>query len=133
MRYRILKMLFAAWAAIWLYFIVRELFIKDNIAGYRALLGRSLEEKRSYVTGDALYSFINFCKANLPKGATYRIEGMEPGSIEMRRAVYYLYPLLEKSDPDYILEYAGAASARPGYSLVLVSDGGCIMKKAPSR
>ncbi len=105
MRYTILKIAFAVWVGLWLLFIARELFVKDNLRDYRTLATRTLEEKHAYVTGDRLYGFLKSCKENLPPRATYRLIGIEEGSIEKRRAVYYLYPLIESSDPDFILAY----------------------------
>lgn len=110
MKYGILKIVFAVWVGLWGFFFARELFIKDNLRDYRTLVTRNLEEKHAYVTGERLYDFLNSCKENLPERATYRLDGVEDGSIEKRRAVYYLYPLLESSDPDFILVYGNAVS-----------------------
>jgi len=104
MKNNIFKMAFAVWIVLWAWFLVRELFVKDNIDTYGALLQRSLEGKRSYVTGDRLYGFLMSCKREMPEGSNYKITGLEDGSIEKRRAVYYLYPHLESSEPAYILD-----------------------------
>ncbi|MCX5686367.1 MAG: hypothetical protein NTW09_02745 [Candidatus Omnitrophica bacterium] len=104
MKNNIFKIAFAVWVVLWAWFLVRELFVKDNIDTYRALLQRSLEGKRSYVTGDKLYEFLMFCKGKMPDHSSYKIVGLEDGSIEKRRAVYYLYPHLESNEPAYILD-----------------------------
>ncbi len=125
----ILKIAFAAWVIIWAFFVARELLIKDNLRDYVTLAGRSLEGKRAYVTGDRLYGFFNFCKANVPAGAKVSITGLEDGSIEKRRAVYYLYPLIESPEPDYILAYGTAAARRDGYLESAIGEYGRILKK----
>ncbi|MBN2453514.1 MAG: hypothetical protein JXB40_04555 [Candidatus Omnitrophica bacterium] len=98
------KAFFAAWVALWLAFLARELVVKNNIRDYAALLSRDIEGKHAYVTGDKLYAFLDYCKNNIPENGTYSITGMEEGSIERRRAVYYLYPRMESSDPGFIVD-----------------------------
>jgi len=103
-KYRILKIIFLIWVALWVAFLIRELFVKNSVSDYAALLSRPLEGKHSYVTGDRLYDFIILCKKDIPEGATYKIVGVEAGSIEQRRITYYLYPRLESQDPDFIVD-----------------------------
>lgn len=134
MKYKILKIVFAVWVVLWLVFIARELFIKDNLSDYRALALRTLEEKHAYVTGERLYGFLTFCKENLPPRVTYRFDGVDPVSIEKRRAVYYLYPLLESNEADYVLVYGSAAAEKDGYLTVAGMGGsGYIIKKIKAR
>ncbi len=108
LKYKILKVIFAVWVALWAWFIIRELFVKDNIDSYRALLKRPLEGKRSYVTGDRLYEFLTFARSVIPDGATYKFAGIEEGSIERIRAAYYLYPRIESAAADYIIVYGAS-------------------------
>lgn len=129
MKHAILKIVFLVWVGLWLIFFARELFVKDNLRDYRALAGRDLDGKRAYVTGERLHAFLNFCKERLPKGATYRLDGIEDGSIEKRRAVYSLYPMLESPDPDYILVYGAMSAGHAGYSESASSEHGRILKK----
>jgi hypothetical protein len=110
MKYTILKIVFAVWVGLWLFFFARELFIKDNLRDYKALATRDLGGKHAYVTGERLYGFLKLCKDSLPSHATYKLTGIEDGSIEKRRAVYYLYPLVESNDPDFVLVYGKTAS-----------------------
>jgi len=112
---RILKIVFIAWIALWLMFAVRELFIKANVRDYKALLGRSLEGKHAYITGQPLYDFLAYCKKALPEKATCELVGLEEGSLEARRSVNCLYPLVKSGDPDYILVFNKAGYAREGY------------------
>jgi len=134
MKYTTLKIAFAVWIGLWLFFVARELVIKDNIRDYRALVTRSLEDKHAYITGEDLYCFLKFCKANLPGRATYRLIGVEGDSIEKRRAVYYLYPLLESGDPDFILVYGSCIAKEAGYMMVAgLGESGCIMQKIKAR
>lgn len=116
LRRLIITAAFAAWIATWLFLIARELFLKDNISGYKELLARSLEGKRSYVTGDRLYQFLTFAKVNLPASATYGFLGIEDGSLDQRRAVYYLYPLIENSKPEYLLVFDANEVLPAGYA-----------------
>ena len=134
MKYTILKIVFAVWVGLWLLFFARELFIKDNLRDYRALATRDLEWKHAYVTGERLYGFLKFCKENLPLHATYKLTGIEDGSIEQRRAVYYLYPLVESSDAEYLLVYGGTAVEKNGYiTLAGMGGSGYILKKLKVR
>ncbi len=107
MKDRILKLAFTTWIIIWAFFIFRELFIKSRFSDYKILLSRSLEGKRSYVTGDKFYEFLTFCKRNLPQSAFYDLILIKKGDIELDkiRAIYYLYPSLKKIDPEFILIY----------------------------
>ena len=122
MRYKILKIIFLVWVVLWAWFVIRDLFLKANIHDYRFLFGRSLEGKHSYVTGDRLYEFLTFSAAQLPPGSSYSFVGLEPESIENRRAVYYLYPNLEKEDPDYILVYDSPGFKKEKYDLAIKLD-----------
>lgn len=105
MNKKIFVIAFVAWSVIWAYFIARELFMKGGAKEYGVLLSRSLDGKRSYVTGDTLYEFIRFSGRCLPPGATYEWAGLEEGSLDKRRAAYYLYPLIEKRPAEYLLGY----------------------------
>lgn len=130
-KYRLLKIAFAVWVGIWLFFVARELCKKSVIRDYASLWSGSLEGKRAYVTGQRLYDFLLFCKANLPQKATYALEGIEDGSIEKRRAAYYLYPLIEAGSPDFVLVFGKAGFSRDGYGNFAAMDGSrYILKKA---
>ena len=106
----------------WVWFVVRDLFLKDNINSYRVLITRSLEGKHSYVTGDRLYEFLIFSSGKIPAGASYDFVGFAPESLENRRAVYYLYPRIQKESPEYILVYDQPGFEREGYALVSLMD-----------
>jgi hypothetical protein len=131
MRRSFLKIAFAIWVIVWIFFISRELFIKGNLNDYRILLSRPLEGKRSYVTGDRLYEFLTFCRDRTPQGATYAFAGVADGSIEKRRAVYYLYPRLENSKPDFIFVYDRAGMGENGCAgFAALDESRYILKKA---
>ena len=104
MKTRILKIIFIIWITLWAIFFARELVIKNNIRDYKALLFRTLEEKHAYVTGEKLYAFLVYCRDNMPEGATYKIIGIDEGALERRRAVYYLYPNIQNTNPDFIID-----------------------------
>ena len=135
MRSKILLIVFVTWVALWAIFTARELFIKDNMRDYRALAARSLEGKHSYVAGERLYPFLVFCKANLPAHATYQLAGAEDGSLDKRRSVYYLYPLLEAgSRPDFILAFDLKGFVRDGYSIAFrMDEGRYVLKREEAR
>lgn len=105
MNKKIFAILFLVWVLIWAHFIIRELFFKGGAAEYGSLISRSLDGKRSYVTGDSLYEFVRFSTHVLPEGASYEWAGSEEGSLDKRRAVYYLYPLMESKGAEYFLGY----------------------------
>jgi len=105
MKDRILKAAFLVWVVLWAWFAVRDFFLKGNVKSYEVLLSRTAEGKRSYVTGDRLYEFLTFCRSAIPENATYLSKGLEKDSIDERRAVYYLYPMMESNDPDYIIVF----------------------------
>lgn len=104
MKHIILKIFFIAWVALWVGFFARELFVKNNIRDYTALLSRTLEGKHAYMTGDKLYGLLAYCKKNMPDGASYKLVGIEQGAVERARAVYYLYPNIESDKPDFIID-----------------------------
>ena len=106
MKQTILKILFIVWVVLWIGFLARELFIKNNMRDYSALLSRTLEGKHAYVTGDRLYEFLVYCKKNMPAGMTYKLVGFDAVALESRRAAYYLYPNIQSQDPDFVIDMA---------------------------
>lgn len=112
---RIFAALFAAWVILWLMFGARELFFKGQARDYAELFRRSLEGKRAHVTGERLYRFLAFAKEVVPEGASYELIGLEDGSLDKRRATYYLYPRAEKKDADFVLAYNRDATRRGKY------------------
>lgn len=129
MRPKILKILLSVWVFIWGFLIIRELVIKDNLSDYIALAKKPLEGKRAHVAGDGLYRFIGFSKKNVPAVAKVSISGIEDGSLEKRRAAYYLYPVIEAPDPDYALVYGAATAAPEGYSEIASGEDGSVFKR----
>ncbi len=115
MKDRILKISFAVWIILWAFFTARELFMKGALRDYKILLSRSLDGKRAYVTGDRLYEFLVFSNEKLPPTASYRLVGLEEGSIDKRRSTYYLYPHLEKPVADFVLIYDAFGISKSGY------------------
>lgn len=93
------------WVVLWLHFMMRELFLKGSIYDYKILLGRDLDGKRSYITGDRLYEFIVFSGRIIPAGATADFIGVEEDSVDRVRAAYYLFPVLIQKGANYMLVY----------------------------
>ena len=122
MKNKIFKLVFTVWVIIWIFLLIREMFAKGNIREYNALLHRSLEGKRAYVTGDRLYEFLAFCNAELPEGAKYMFFGLEEDSHDKRRATYYLYPHLEAEEADFLLMFNEPILSRTGYEIISKLD-----------
>src|SRR3989338_7915064 len=99
----IFRMIFIAWVAMWLLFLVRG-FVKVEWKEYKNLFGKTLEEKEAYVSGKEFFDFINFCKKEIPKCATYSVEANYDQSMDYFRFAYYIYPVKRDRDaPDYIV------------------------------
>jgi hypothetical protein len=137
MKKKYLILFLILWAGLWIFLIARNLFIKGIPRSYKMLLSRSFEGKRSYVAGDSLYEFLNFCNDNMPEGAGYKLLGVDDESIERRRAVYYLYPHLEGKDLDFILVYnkpkADTAELKGYYLYRSLDEDRYMMKKKGSQ
>ena len=91
------------WIILWANFIIRDLVTHGELDNYAAMAGMSPDERRAYTYGGRLYGFLKFAKAAMPKDATCEIRGVKPLSIAHRRAVYYLYPILEQNGAEYVL------------------------------
>ena len=113
----IAKVTFVIWLIIWVNFIARDLFKKKYLNDYRILIARNEEGKRSYTYGDHLFEFLSFCKAALPAPAGYGLIGIEEGSLDSRRTIYYLYPHLKSEDADYLLIFNKPDFKKTGYIL----------------
>jgi hypothetical protein len=99
------KIVFIAWTAVWLLFLVRGL-VKGEARDYKNLLGKNLEEKRAYVTGEEFYEFIRFCREIIPEDADYTVEANYDQSMDYFRFAYYILPSLrDLEDPEYIVCY----------------------------
>ena len=110
----VFKVVFSIWTAIWLLFLVRGL-VKGEAKDYRNLLGKSLEEKQAYVTGEEFYAFIVFCKDIIPEDSDYTVEADYDQSMDYFRFAYYIYPALrDLDDPEYIACYK-VKFAKQGY------------------
>lgn len=131
MKKNILIALFLAWVVLWAFFTVRELVAKGQLKEYKALLALSLEGKYSRITGKELYELIALANNIMPPGSTYKLVGLEEGSLEKRRATYYLYPALEVEDPGYIIVYNMPGYKAEGYiELQKLDDVRVILKKS---
>lgn len=131
MQKTIVRIILAVWVIIWAIFLIRPLFKKDLIKDYSNLSKLSIEGKRAYVTGPELYRFIKVCNQLMPVAASYKIIGIEKDSIEHRRARYYLYPRVEKEDPEFILVYKTKDFEQKGYKIFKMMDlDRYIMRKA---
>ncbi|NQU95524.1 MAG: hypothetical protein HQ549_04765 [Candidatus Omnitrophica bacterium] len=106
------KYIFYLWIFIWAFVFCKNLFYKGHLKEYIAIIKRpTLEDKRSFVTGDRLYELIRSAEAKIPENATFEYEGIEEASLSDRRIRYYLYPRLKSDNADYIIRY-GQSPAR---------------------
>ncbi len=112
----------AAWIIIWAIFLVRPFFKKDLMRDYSNLSRLSTEGKRALVTGLELYEFIGVCNQSIPKPSSYEVIGIEKDSLEHRRARYYLYPNVEKKEPEFLLVYGTKNYVREGYKIFRILD-----------
>ncbi len=119
---RVFRIIFLVWIVLWVYLIARELFIKKHVREYAILLSRDYEGKHSFVTGDRLYELLQASRKSIPQESTYRLIGFEDGSLDKRRAAYYLYPRLEKEPADYIIVYGLPEYFEAGYGIISQLD-----------
>lgn len=118
---KIFKIIFIAWVAMWLLFLVRGL-VKGEARDYANLFGKSLDEKRAYVTGEEFYRFISFCKKIIPEDSDYTVEADYDATMDYFRFSYYIYPALrDLEDPEYIACYKVDFES-DGYSLAAFMD-----------
>ncbi len=118
----LIRAFLAIWVVVWVLFLIRPFFKKDLMRGYSTLLSLSTEGKRAYVTGARLYEFIKISNQFMPKPSSYGIIGIENNSLEHRRARYYLYPNVEKEDPEFLLVYGTKNFKREGYKIFKILD-----------
>ena len=112
---RILKVIFIAWIAFWIFFLIRE----DKDGQYQAmkyLYTHAGEERTRFIIGEPLYGFLLYCRENIPVGSSYELLGFKKFSINEERARYFLWPLVSVSEePDYKIVYGKGVSSVPGY------------------
>ena len=125
----IFRVVFITWIAMWLLFLVRGL-VKGEARDYKNLFGKTLEEKRAYVTGEEFYKFILFCKEVIPEDSDYTVEADYDATMDYFRFAYYMYPSLrDLDDPKYITCYK-IKFAKEGYEVIAsLSDDKYILKR----
>lgn len=125
-----IKIVIAIWIILWINFIIRDLFVRGTFYDYVSLIKRNENERRAYVYGDDFYQFLEFSKRELPSYATYDLISVEDLSLKYRRAVYYLYPLLESRAAEYLLVYNKSEYSNLHYRLFARHDDtGVILRK----
>jgi len=109
------RFLLFIWIGLWIWFLYHSWFLQknreNNLSNKFAHLLRaaSTEERERAVVGPAVYGFIQYAQGALPPSATFRIEGMDRGSLDFVRTVYFLYPRrFVAESPAYTLVYGGA-------------------------
>ena len=118
----VIRIALTAWVILWAIFLIRPFFKKDMGIDYSNLSKLSTEGKRAYVTGPRLYEFIRVCNQFMPKPSSYEVIGIEKDSLEHRRVRYYLYPNVEKKEPEFLLVYGTKNYEREGYKIFKVLD-----------
>jgi hypothetical protein len=90
----------------WVILDVRYIFDQSRAMALdvNTFKGKSLEEKRAIITAGDFYAYLKFCESKIPAGS-----GMNyvfPGYYYFReKAMYYLAPIYETNDPEYVLVY----------------------------
>lgn len=106
----------AVWTMIWIGFFARGM-AKGKAEEYKALFGKTIDEKRAFVFGRGFYEFMKFCGDALPAGSRYHLEGNMPNDLAQGAMRYFLHPVLPSKDkPDYILCY-DTDYAKSGFSV----------------
>ena len=125
----VFRIVFIAWVFLWLFFLIRGL-VKVEIKDYQNLLGKTLEEKRAYVSGKEFYNFVLFCEKVIPKNSTFSAEAKYDQSLDYFRLAYYLYPVMrDLGNPEYITCYKTKFS-KSGYSVAAsLTDDQYILKR----
>ncbi len=125
----IFRIVFIAWVAVWLLFLIRGL-VKGEANDYKNLIGKTLEEKRAYVTGEEFYEFITFCKGVIPEDSDYSVEADYDETMDYFRFAYYVYPSLRNlEDPEYIVCYKKRFSKKGYKRLDSLSKDKYILKR----
>ena len=114
--HRLVKYVFLAWIVLWVIFDIRPLVKNSYFRQYCALIGKSQEDRRALVYGKDLLVFLNYAKGVLPQGATYKLLGVDEGSVDRVRAYYHLYPNSKSDRPQFILAYHLGHFKEPGYT-----------------
>jgi len=93
-------------------------------ADLQTLAGKSLEQKRSAITGGDFYEFVDFCVKALPTGASWEacfsntVPNAFAGDWLTSKANFYLYPAVVAPDGQYKLVYKDGIKKfvqRPGH------------------
>ncbi|MDB4349444.1 hypothetical protein OAA99_00660 [Omnitrophica bacterium] len=96
------KVVFGVWVFFWVLFFVRGL-VKGEFERFKKYAFVSTEQKRSYILGEELETFLRTCEKRIPESDTYKIIG-DLDDHNRFRMVYYLYPRLQSDKPDYLLK-----------------------------
>ncbi|MFH1593065.1 MAG: hypothetical protein ABID09_00020 [Candidatus Omnitrophota bacterium] len=114
--------IFTFWVILWVNFLIRDLFVKGQIHDYAILAGSGSAGRRSHVYGEPFFGLLMLSKESLSEEASFKFAGVADMSIDHRRGIYYLYPRVEKEDPDYILVYGSEGFEKEGYDLCAALD-----------
>ena len=119
-----------AWFVLWVNFLARDLFFKGELKEYVSLFKASRYGKYQIVYGKSLFEFLTFVKESVPENSEYALSGIEPLSLEWRRAIYYLYPMMASDRAEYILVFEKPSYTVSGYELLRkLDDGRFILKR----
>jgi len=105
-----------AWVILWVNFTARDLFKRGLLNDYKVLILKNSEGKTSYTYGSDFFDLLKLAKENIPGDSTYKFIGIKEFSLESRRGIYYMYPLLQSKSPDYAIVYNGKCRV-PGYRM----------------
>ena len=121
---------FLIWFILWANFIARDLYKKGYFTDYNILARSNSEEKHAYTYGRDFYELLKFAKNAIPENASYDFTGVKDFSVESRRGIYYMYPLLRNKNPDFLLVYDTRGFEKDGFRIYAeLDDERFILKK----
>ena len=103
------------WLLLWAQSILRLVRHDPGLPSRLLTLARADDEgRRSIAYGEELARFLRFCVQRLPDRATYGLDGVDRGSLDWARAVYFLYPSRLAVHPRFLLVFKDRSFATDG-------------------
>jgi hypothetical protein len=130
-----LRIILSLWIPVWIFYWIWPVVKKpERLRTTVALLREDADGRRAIAFGENFYRFLQFCKQKLPAHSAFRLVGVDDASIDRVRAIYYLYPCVASSSPEYILVYENATYREENADLhALLTPTQFILKKSPNR
>ncbi len=124
----ILSLWIPVWAFYWIWPVVKR---PDRLTRNLALISTDSDGRRAIAFGENFHRFLRFCDEKLPPQSSFRLVGVDKSSIDRARALYFLYPRLASTEPEYILVYGDSGYLQPNSELfATLSSSQFILKSA---